>query len=391
MPKVRQPVTNMWRFRQTRWIQGAARNTDEPSDVNDPGAEIEIPDANAVLWRYMDLAKLLSLVSNRRLFFTALDKLGDRFEGRWSDRTLQLIRERDEFWILDKGDHVIVEDKTQDQRLAFPRKNPGWSVEETIQYWHSTIHAGTSRRTTFVSCWYQEIEESEAMWKLFASQQYGVAVRTTAARFIGSFTEQLPDYLGTVKYISYEKEPMPITEFPPVFFKRRAFMHEREVRAVVAPQHRAKTAVIKSDLPGVELAIDPERLIDALVVSPYSPGWLPDVVRSVLDKFEIDAPVEKSVLERRPPDEGSYLSVHNLKAYFAFRNGALPGRIWTTSRADAFEAAREYWQLDPTDEQIQVWTEAECDQGYHQRPNEYERIASRHINKFQNDLDPERT
>ena len=188
-----------------------ARSGVERFEVKNPGTTIEIPDGEAVLWRYMDLAKMLALVSNRTLFFTALDKLGDRFEGQWSNRTLELIRERDELWIADLGDHVVVEDKIQDQRLEFPRDNPRWSVEETINHWNRAISAGASRRSTFVNCWYQETEESEAMWKLFANQQYGVAVRTTAARLVGSFTERLPDYLGRVAYIAYDTHLMPVT------------------------------------------------------------------------------------------------------------------------------------------------------------------------------------
>ena len=287
----------MWGIRHTRWMRDAARSGVERFEVKNPGTTIEIPDGEAVLWRYMDLAKMLALVSNRTLFFTALDKLGDRFEGQWSNRTLELIRERDELWIADLGDHVVVEDKIQDQRLEFPRDNPRWSVEETINHWNRAISAGASRRSTFVNCWYQETEESEAMWKLFANQQYGVAVRTTAARLVGSFTERLPDYLGRVAYIAYDTHLMPVTEFPPVFFKRRAFMHEREVRAVVAPHHRAEKTEVETGSAGVEYGIDPERLIEAVVVSPYSPDWLLDLVRSSLGRFGIDASVEKSVLQ----------------------------------------------------------------------------------------------
>ena len=372
-------------------MQDAVRPGVRRFNVKDPGNAIEIPDGNAVLWRYMDLAKLLALVSKRSLFFPSLDKLGDRFEGRWSNRTLELIQDRDELWTRDRGDHIVVEDKRTQQRLEFPKQDPDWSVDETIRHWNGAIRAGASRGLTFVNCWYEEAEESEAMWKLFASQQYGVAVRTTAARLVGSFTERLPDYFGRVSYIVYDSHLMPVTEFPPVFFKRRAFMHEREVRAVVAPEHRIEKAEEEHRSPGVECPIDPERLIDAVVVSPYSPGWLPDIVQSVLEKYEIDAAVEKSLLERRPPGEGASLTVRNLKAYFAFRDGELPLRVWTTSRAHAFEAARERWQLDPDDEQFEVWTEAECDAGHHERPNEYERIVSRHNTEHQDSLDPERT
>ncbi len=380
----------MWKYCQTQWMQDAARPSVQHFDVKSPGNAIEIPDGDAVLWRYMDLAKLLALVSKRSLYFPALDKLGDRFEGRWSERTLELIRDRDELWTRDRGDHVVVEDKRNNQRLVVPRQHPDWTVDETINHWNGALRTGASRLSTFVNCWYEEAEESEAMWKLFASQQYGVAVRTTAARLVGSFTERLPDYFGRVSYIAYDRHLMPVSEFPPVFFKRSAFKHESEVRAVVAPEHRVGKAKEEIRAPGIHCAIDPDQLIEAVVVSPYSPGWLPDIVQSVLDKYGIDAPVEKSVLERRPPGEGASLTVRKLKAYFVFRDGELPLRVWTTSRTHAYEAACERWRLSPHDEPFEVWTEAECDAGHYERPNEYDSIVSRHNSEHQNSLDPER-
>ena len=371
-------------------MQDAVRPGVRRFDVKNPGNAIEIPDGDTVLWRYMDLAKLLALVSKRSLFFPSLDKLGDRFEGRWSNRTLEMIQDRDELWTRDRGDHIVVEDKRNDEHLEFQRLDPDWTVDETINHWNGAIRGGASRSSTFVNCWYEEAEESEAMWKLFASQQYGVAVRTTAARLVGSFTEQLPDYFGRVSYIAYDSHLMPVTEFPPVFFKRNAFKHESEVRAVVAPEHRVEKAE-ESRSPGVDFPIDPEQLIESVVVSPYSPGWLLDVVQSALQEYEIHTAVERSVLERRPPGEGTSVTLRKLKAYFAFRDGELPLRVWTTSRTYAHEAACEHRQLSPGDEQFEVWTEAECDAGRHERPDEYERIVSRHNNEHQNSLDPERT
>ena len=381
----------MWGIEKTEWMRNAARSGVESFEVKHPGSSIEIPEGNATLWRYMDLAKLLALVSNRGLFFSAVNKLGDRFEGQWSDRTLELIGERDELWIGDRGCYVIIEDRRQDQRLELRRADPDWSVEETISHWNRTIRRGASRGATFVNCWYQEAEESEAMWKLFSGEEYGVAVRTTAARLVWSFTEQLPDYLGYVTYIAYDQDPMPVSEFPPVFYKRKAFMHEREVRAVVAPEQRAKESPVESDLLGVEYAIDPEQLIEAVVVNPYSPDWLLDVVQSTLSKFGMDIAIEKSVLKRRPASEGAFVRVRGPKAYFAYRKGERTLRVWATSREHAFEKARERWGLGAADENLDVWSEEECIEGYCEGPTEYERLTSRHNTEEQNRLDPEQT
>ena len=105
---------------------------------------------------------------------------------------------------------MVIEDKRNHQRLEFPTDDPGRSVEQTIEHWHRLIRRPTGRGSTFVNCWYQEAEESEAMWKLFAGEKYGVALRTTAAQLVGSFTERLPDYLGCVEYLAYDKDLMPV-------------------------------------------------------------------------------------------------------------------------------------------------------------------------------------
>ena len=380
---------DMWGFGQTSWMRNAARSGIKRFEVKNPGSSIEIPAPDATLWRYMDLAKLLDLVINRRLFFSAVNTLGDRFEGQWSDRTLEFIDERHELWIGNRGGHVVIEDKRNHQRLEFRRDDPGWSVEQTIEHWHRLIRRHTGRGSTFVNCWYQEAEESEAMWKLFAGEKYGVAVRTTAAQLVGSFTERLPDYLGCVAYLAYDKDLMPVSEFPPVFYKRKAFMHEREVRAVVAPEQRVEQEQVENGSVGVVYGIDPALLIEAVVVSPYSPDWLLGVVRSAVGNFGIETVVEKSMLQRRPASEGARVTVFRPKAYFAYREGERSLRIWATSREHAREEARERWGLSVDDETVDVWTEVECAEGYAKRPNEYERLASRHNSANQNRVDPE--
>ena len=84
-----------------------------------------------------------------------------------------------------------------------------------------------------------------------------------------------------------------------------------------------------------------------------------------------------------------YQARHRADAPFPDRE--LPLRVWATSRPHAFEAARERWQPKADEEQIEVWTEAECNDLDRERPNQYERVASLHDSEFQNSLDPEQS
>ena len=94
---------------------------------------------------------------------------------------------------------------------------------------------------------------------------------------------------------------------------------------MVAPQHRVEETKIEEV--GVMYKIDPQQLIEAVVVSPYSPDWFLNVVQSTLGRFEIDAAVEKSVLQRRPAGEGAWApgSTTQSALRVSRRRGASPG------------------------------------------------------------------
>lgn len=382
----------MWGFETTEWIRSAAREGVGRREVEDPVLPIKIPEGNATLWRYMDLAKLLSLVGNESLYFSSLVSLGDKFEGQWSRRTFEMIHNWDELWMREQDNRCFIEDKVKDQRLYFPKEHQQPLPQDTVDHLGRLIRDRKHQKQTFVSCWYQEDGESQAMWKLFAGEKYGVAVRTTASKLIGSFTNRLPDYLGFVKYLDYEKEPMAVSQFPPVFYKRKAFQHEREVRAVFATQPCIENPEEGIDSLGIEEAVNPTHLIDELIVSPYSPDWLIEVVELLVARFKVKVAVAKSTLGQAPPGKGAWATVRSLEAYFAFQDGDVtPLRIWALSREQARCVACERWTLEYSLDQsgLEVWSEGECDKGFSPQPEKYECVSNPYINDHQKGLDPE--
>ena len=48
------------------------------------------PESDAVLWKYMNFTKFVSLLEKQALFFARADKLGDPFEGSFSKANKQL-------------------------------------------------------------------------------------------------------------------------------------------------------------------------------------------------------------------------------------------------------------------------------------------------------------
>jgi hypothetical protein len=129
--------------------------------------------------------------------------------------------------------------------------------------------------------------------KVYSSQ--GVAVKTTVGRLMTSLENKEKTAIGAVEYqddYMFRFAPQTRSRF---FVKRKAFEHEKEVRLAVV-NHEAAAKNLK----GVQIKVDPEKLIEAVVVSPYAPAWFPEVVAQTACKFSISAPVIPSQLVGKP-------------------------------------------------------------------------------------------
>ncbi|MGB2821810.1 MAG: hypothetical protein WBF17_12565 [Phycisphaerae bacterium] len=235
----------------------------------------KMPDnPNAVVWRYMDFTKYVAMLDSGGLFFVKVNALAhaDPFEGS--------------FW--------------PSQEL---RENAG-----------SREHAESSAREMLVSCWHRNEGESAAMWRLYLRSDEGVAIRSTFSRLQmvlrdGRVREPEGDGtapgtpvnggVGLVEYLDFQTQRFGprANLFQGVLHKRKCFDHEREVRAVIVPDTRwlreARTGVVL-------LVSDLNDLILEVYVRPESPRWLTDLVRSVSQKYGLEAPVRRSRLLEFP-------------------------------------------------------------------------------------------
>ena len=236
-----------------------------------PPYDYKIPAFDATLWRYIDFTKLVSFLEDQTIFFARADKLGDPFEGAWSN-----------------VNHMVLESATTKQAVA----------------WRMIIdEAKLRRRFTLVNCWHTSEHESEAMWKLYSGLRYGLAVKTDFKTLVHSFTDRTPDLIAQVEYIPYETQMMPWTYLAPFFHKRLSFEYEREVRAIMAFRYPDEGKVdYPSDIceVGLSFPIDPVDLIQEVVVSPYAEPWTFDLVHAVCTRYGVAAPVRLSSMVSGP-------------------------------------------------------------------------------------------
>lgn len=246
--------------------------------------EYEAPLPNETLWRYMDLAKFISLLEHKSLYFAAANTFEDRFEGAKG------IVERKEKWDVFYKKFFI------EAMLTCPvEPKEEWTPEKLEKESERLLYEMNSsgekdRQFTFINCWHLNEHESEAMWKLYSKDiTNAIAIRTTVKDLKESFgNNYFP--IGKVKYIDYEKEFASINGA--FWYKRKSFEYEKEVR-VITRRHNIKEH-------GLYIPVDLMKLIKGVYISPYAPEWFVDVVKTVLRKYRLNIQISYSKLLEKP-------------------------------------------------------------------------------------------
>ena len=203
------------------------------------------PNSAAVLWRYMDLTKFMSVLETGSLYFARSDSLGDPFEGS-----------------LTRMNEVL-------QPLMYQDTIPEHILRGLSQYRQDL------RFQTFVNCWHESDNESAAMWKIYSREYDGIAVKTTFEALCESFTDERTVHIGKINYIDYSSEPIPEGNlFSPFLYKRKMFEHEKEVRALVSslPSQTEQSSTGEAAA-GLLVEVNLPVLIQEIVVDSRAKDW----------------------------------------------------------------------------------------------------------------------
>jgi hypothetical protein len=131
--------------------------------------------------------------------------------------------------------------------------------------------------------------ESVAMWRVYARDLKGIAVRST----VGRIRSQMPENgkIRQVKFIDYGIDKT--LDLSPVYCKRRPFEYEREVRAVV-PLDTSPAPV------GLPLRVDLNSVITEIRLSPAMPSWMADLAQALLFRYGVNVECFASELDSSP-------------------------------------------------------------------------------------------
>ena len=191
------------------------------------------PPAEAVLWRYMDFVKYVSLLDKQALFFERVDRLGDPFEGSLSAMNATLRP-------------YLYRDVPEDSRKALLKM-----IGPILK---------SARASIIVNCWHENEVESDFMWRLYAKDNGGVAIKTTFDALSRSFTCSDSIFISRINYVDYDTTLIPERNSLEIcLYKRKSFEHEREVRAL--------TMLEKDQIHGYR-DVDLSVLIEEVYVAP---------------------------------------------------------------------------------------------------------------------------
>jgi hypothetical protein len=230
------------------------------------------PKKDIYLWKYLDFANYVSLLSTQRLYFSRLDTLEDPWEGiKDTDENADELKKNYIDLIQGKGD--ISKAGNQEKvdlivglnMLSIPGK-------------------------FFVSCWHANENESMAMWKIYANMNNSISIKAKYSSLVAAFDED--KYLGLVDYRKNgTRNAILENDFQVVMSKRIEYQFEREVRIV-----KKATDRFEKKKKRLEEEIDLREIVAEVVVSPRAESWFFNIVRETTRKFDFDFVIRKSAL-----------------------------------------------------------------------------------------------
>jgi hypothetical protein len=133
------------------------------------------------------------------------------------------------------------------------------------------------REKIYINCWHMNDYESFAMWKIYAQNTESIAIQSTFNRLEKCFNSNAFVNIGIVNYIDFNSDFIPINDgiLNLFLYKTKFFQYENELRAVIHDTN-------END--GVLKEVNLNTLIECIYLSPNSPEWFEDLIKSVMDR-----------------------------------------------------------------------------------------------------------
>jgi len=246
----------------------------------------QIPSANSFLWRYMDFTKYVSILFNESLFFSSASMFNDPFEGA---RGLKENKASYDNSYINELAKALADKPDADFDIPPTVEDTAKAKELHDQMSEHTLEA---RQHTFLNCWHENEVESEAMWYLYSKDiTNAIAIRTTYERLYLSLDKNPEIQIGRVNYMDFSKGFT--SKNSEYWFKRSAFAHEKEVRAIT-------TLHDNQGKKGLNVPTKLDILIEKIYISPKASDWFVSLVQDISLKYGITKEIVHSDIAKEP-------------------------------------------------------------------------------------------
>lgn len=259
--------------------------------ISDENSSLIQPDEHGTLWRFMSIPKYLSLISSRELIFTQIALLRHRdpkeglftnlqvLEAEHNDPMEELLHDLNSKITSPKGKKLTLNDLTP------------WDE-------YSAIRSSIDTYAQYVNCWNMTQHEPAQLWSVYASEQDGVAIKTSFSRLKKSLKDsgQIIQ-CGKINYLNYDEEKISLKDgFAPIFTKRIEFEHENEMRLCITDMTPTSEVNFSKKPAVIRQPCDIEVMIEEVRVAPFSEPWSKNAIDDVTRRFGLDFPIRRSCL-----------------------------------------------------------------------------------------------
>jgi hypothetical protein len=283
---------------------------------------------NQILRRFVDLPKLFDLLNNKRLVLPRLKQLikGDPFEcfcqknyDHLDRPELEKLAKQLEIYAPSEAKGTIYPPEITNVWMKIGlegkplfdhqiQKMPLQDLKRAVWY----LERERLKNELVCCCWYKGASESDAMWKIYASQ-LGVFISSSAARMESAMKLMMPKIYASQTQLKLAAVHYDNTDTcknqEPWLIKRKAFVYEKEVR-------------LFCDVPFIfgeqfEIGVDVQKFIKEIVITPFAAPWQVSGIKGAIETLLKNAgaskiPVRQSShmnppeinwpLERKTPD-----------------------------------------------------------------------------------------
>jgi len=257
---------------------------------------IEESDLDKVIWRYLTFPKYISLITYGALWFAKLNTFDDGLEGAIPQKTAERMHKENHKW-----KKITSNPDMQKHIDDWPRRN----VKD-------------GRELKIVNCWFLGDAESPKMWREYAKNNQGVAIKSTIRKLrenVGCVYQY--SKIGKVQYVDLPSLSISTYEasqaMERAFYKNIDYAHEQEVRIVtmnyktpwclnpngkpLSPAEYSGSNANNFDKPGLYIQAVLEKMITATVLAPDSSERFEFLINRIAEQTGVGNPVLKSSLK----------------------------------------------------------------------------------------------